>query len=91
MKNFIVRFVAALTITAFFFYSCKKDNTAKPNCTYLATQVSLANMAYNADSSTAHCWQLKEAYADYINSACVPSEQRNGAQKQLTILKEICP
>ncbi|MBG9378351.1 hypothetical protein I5907_19085 [Panacibacter sp. DH6] len=83
--------VFAFSITILVFNSCTKDKTPKPDCTTLATQVSLAGLTYNANPTIQNCSALKTAYITYINSSCIPAEQRSGAQKQLSLLKEICP
>ena len=89
MKKTILSLTIAAIACIAVLVSCEKKSEG-PNCTAMAKSLEFALNAYAADQSSENCTALKDAYMEYLNTTCIPNEQRASAQRALDNLELTC-
>jgi hypothetical protein len=84
MKKLILSMAVIATLAASV-ASCKKTKDAI-NCVDAANKYEAASLAYFQSQTKGNCDALKAALTDYLNSSCVPAEQKAALQEAASTL-----
>jgi hypothetical protein len=84
MKKLILSMAAIATLAASV-ASCKKTKDAI-NCVDAANKYQAASLAYFQSQTKANCEALKATLTDYLNSSCVPAEEKAALQENVRTL-----